>query len=182
MVSLKIAVKDNKLIKVRDTLMIEDAINSIKCSFEFRSDWSNLQKTVVFARGHIFPATQNPETISVSLDANNECMVPQEIISENGQFSIGLFGESEGTRVVTNWLYYKTQLGCYDVGIVPNPPTPSVYDKILTDLNNKSDIDHTHSEYITLEESDTFIEEKVSQTIDEILETSFDAGKIIERS
>lgn len=182
MVSLKIAVKDNKLIKVRDTLMIEDSINNIKCIFEFRSDWDNIIKKVVFARGHIFPATQNPETVSVSLDENNECMVPPEIISENGQFSIGLFGENEDGRVVTNWLYYKTQWGCYEVGLNPNPPTPSVYDKVLMELNNKSDINHTHSEYITREESDTFIEESVSQAIDEILVSSFDAGKIIERS
>ena len=180
MVSLKIAVKDNKLIKVRDTLMIEDTINSIKCSFEFRSDWSNLQKKVVFARGHIFPATKNPQTIPISLDENNECMVPPEIISENGQFSIGLFGENEDMRVVTNWLYYKTSMGCYDVGIAPNPPTASVYDEIMTALNNKSDVHHIHNEYITREDSDTFIEESVSQAIDEFFGSSFDAGPIIE--
>ena len=64
MVLLKIAVKNNKLIKVKDTLMIEDAINGIKCQFEFRSDWSALKTTAVFARGHIYPATENPQTIS----------------------------------------------------------------------------------------------------------------------
>ena len=50
MVLVKIAVQDNKLIKVRDTLMIEDTINGIKCAIEFRTDWSGLQKTIVFAR------------------------------------------------------------------------------------------------------------------------------------
>lgn len=181
MVLIKIAVKDNKLIKVRDTLMIEDTINGIKCEFEFRSDWSNFQKTIVFARGHIYPATQNPQTISVLLDENGECIVPPEILSENGEFSIGLFGENDSLRIVTNWLYYKTQWGCYDTGIAPNPPTPSVYEEILASLNNKSDVDHTHSEYITKEESNTFIEEGVSQTIDEIFGTgTIDAGSIIE--
>lgn len=152
MVLLKIAVKDNKLIKVRDTLMIEDTINGIKCQFEFRSDWSALETKVVFARGHIYPATENPHTIPASLDDNNECIVPPEIISERGEFSIGLIGENDNTRIVTHWLYYKTKLGCYDAITPPNLPTPSEYDKILAALNNKSDINHKHDEYATDEE------------------------------
>lgn len=64
MVLLKIAIKDNKLMKVRNTLMIEDTINGIRCNFEFRSNWSNLKPLVVFARGHIYPATKNTQTIS----------------------------------------------------------------------------------------------------------------------
>lgn len=163
MVLLKIAVKDNKLIKVKDTLMVEDTINGIRCKFEFRSDWSTLKTKVVFARGHIYPATKNPETISASLNDENECVVPPEIISERGEFSIGLFGENEDSRIVTNWLYYKTKLGCYDAGIAPNPPTPSEYEKILAALNNKSDIDHKHDEYTT--------NEKTRELTEYILET-----------
>ena len=174
---------DNKLIKVRDTLMIEDTINGIKCHFEFRSDWSALKPTVVFARGHIYPATQNPQTISALLDDNNECIVPPEIVSESGEFSIGLFGENDTTRIVTDWLYYKTKWGCYDTGIAPNPPTPSAYDKILGVLNNKSDIDHIHEEYVTKEEIDELIKENVSKATDELFNSmNLDAGKIIERS
>ena len=153
MVLLKIAVKNNELIKVRDTLMIEDTVNGIRCQFEFRCDWSALETKVVFARGHIYPATQNPQTIPALLDDNNECIVPPEIVSERGEFSIGLIGENDQTRIVTNWLYYKTQLGCYDAITPPNPPTPSEYDKILGALNNKSDIGHKHDEYVTNEET-----------------------------
>lgn len=153
MVLLKIAVKDNKLIKVRDRLMIEDTVNGIKCHFEFRSDWSALKTTVAFARGHIYPTTENPQTITASLDNNNECIVPPEIISERGEFSVGLVGENDNTRIVTHWLYYKTKLGCYNAITPPNPPTPSEYDKILGALNNKSDIDHKHNEYTTDEEA-----------------------------
>lgn len=183
MVLLKIAVKDNKLIKVRDRLMIEDTINGIKCHFEFRSDWSNLNPAVVFARGHIYPATKNPQTITASLDNNNECIVPPEIVSDAGEFSIGLFGESGMNRIVTDWLYYKTSPGCYNAGIAPNPPTPTVYDQILGALNNKSEVNHIHTEYITREEIDELIKENVSKVTDDFFDSiSFDAGKIIERS
>lgn len=183
MVLLKIAVKNNKLIKVKDALMIEDTINGIRCQFEFRSDWSALETTVVFARGHIYPATQNPQTIPALLDDNNECAVPPEIISERGEFSIGLFGEDDDKCIVTNWLYYKTQLGCYDVCTPPNPPTPSEYDKILGALNNKSDINHTHNEYVTREEINKIIKEELSNATDEFFNSvSLDAGPIIEGS
>lgn len=155
MILLKIAVKDNKLIKVRDTLLIEDTINSIKCVFEFRSDWSNLKKTVVFARGHITPAITEPYTIPITLSEDNQCIVPPEIISEKGEFSIGLFGEDSDSRVVTNWLYYKSIMGCYDTGIAPNPPQPSVYEEILIELNNKSERVHDHNDkYYTKPEVD----------------------------
>lgn len=170
MVLLKIAVKDDKLIKVRDRLMIEDTINGIKCHFEFRSDWTNLKTTVAFARGHVYPATENPQTIPAFLDDNNECVVPPEIISERGEFSIGLIGENDGTRIVTHWLYYKTQLGCYDAITTPNPPTPSEYDRILGALNNKSDINHTHDEYVTNDEMTNVLKDKQ----DVIAENTYD--------
>lgn len=173
MVLLKIAVKDNKLIKVRDRLMIEDTVNGIKCHFEFRSDWSTFKKTVVFARGHVYPATKNIQTIPAFLDDNNECVVPPEIISERGEFSIGLIGENDDVRIVTHWLYYKTQLGCYDVLTPPNPPTPSEYEKILGALNNKSDIDHKHDEYTTNEETQV-----LAEYILETLKNSIKVSKI----
>lgn len=177
MVLLKIAVKDNKLIKVRDTLMIEDTINGIKCNFEFRSNWSDLKPKVVFARGHIYPATKNPQTISAFLDDNNECIVPPEIVSESGEFSVGLFGECDNTRIVTDWLYYKARWGCYDTGVAPNPPTPSVYEQILGALNDKSDKDHTHTEYTTKEEANVLIEEIIGKHFSG---GTIDAGPIIE--
>lgn len=173
MVLLKIAVKDNKLIKVRDTLMIEDTINGIRCQFEFRSDWSALETTVVFAQGHIYPATQNPQTIPALLDDNNECVVPPEIISERGEFSIGLIGANDDQRIVTHWLYYKTKLGCYDAITPPNPPAPSEYDKILGALNNKSDIGHKHDEYTTNEET-----QALAEYIFETLKSSIKAAKL----
>jgi hypothetical protein len=175
MVLLKIAVKNNKLIKVKDYLMIEDTINGIKCSFEFRSDWSDLSTTVVFGRGHIYPATQNPQTIPASLDDNNECVVPPEIISESGEFSIGLLGENDNVRIVTDWSYYKTKPGCYDAYTPPNPPTPSEYDKILGALNNKSDIDHTHDEYMTNEEA-----KDLTEYILDVFQSNMKVAKIVE--
>lgn len=173
MVLLKIAVKDNKLIKVKDTLMIEDTVNGIKCRVEFRSDWSALKTTVVFARGHIYHTTKNPQTITASLDNNNECTVPPEIISERGEFSIGLLGENNDCRIVTDWLYYQTQFGCYDVCVSPNPPTPSEYDRIVGALNNKSDIDHKHDEYTTNEET-----QALTEYILETLKNSIKVAKI----
>ena len=151
MIELKIAVKDNKLIKVRDTLLIEDTINNIRCCFEFRSGWDNEVPKVVFVKGHIYPATKNPQSITVELE-NNACVVPPEIIASNGEFSVGLFGESNSGTVVTNWLYYKTRWGCYDIGISPNPPAPSEYDQVIKALGNKSDINHIHEEYVTDDE------------------------------
>ena len=89
--------------------------------------------------------------------------MPPEIVSESGEFSVGLFGENDNTRIVTDWLYYKTRWGCYDTGITPNPPTPSVYEQILGAFNDKCDKDHMYTECITKEEFNVFIEETMNK-------------------
>ncbi len=140
MVLLKMAVKNNKLIKVRDTLMIEDSVGYIHCQFEFRTaDWDLCTKTAVFSRGHITPSIKDPYVIRVQLREDGTCVVPAEISADGGSFSIGLYGECNGKVIVTNWLYFKIGQGCYDSGEGTIVPSEGVWDRLYDAIGKKVD-------------------------------------------
>lgn len=167
-----LAATHGKLSKVRDCLLIEDSINSIQCQFEFRtSDWDNTSKTAVFVRGWATPSTPSADMIVVMLDENNECIVPHEVLNKGIAFSVGVFGSSDGYRIVSNWMYYKIKDGCFAEGSSPIDPSPTVYEQILEALKNKSNVGHNHDErYYTKEESDELLNDIESAYTDAIIE------------
>lgn len=158
-----------KLTKVRDCLLIEDSINSIQCQFEFRtSDWDNTSKTAVFVRGWATPSTPSADMIVVMLDEDNTCNVPYEVLNKGTAFSIGVFGSSDGYRIVSNWMYYKIKDGCFAEGSSPIDPSSTVYEQILEALRNKSNVGHNHDErYYTKAESDELLD-NVKPTYDDM--------------
>lgn len=152
-----LAATHSKLTKVRDPLIVEGTVNALKVEFQFRTtDWDSTIKTAVFVRGRATPSTSNADLIHVTLDENNECDVPSEILVPNGHFSVGVFGVGTDHTIPSNWMYYHTADGCYTSGgNTPIDTTPSLYEQILKILQNKSDIGHDHNQtYYTKLESD----------------------------
>lgn len=145
-----------KLSKVRDALAVEGTINALKVSFQFvTSDWNDTTKTVVFVRGRATPSTINEEPVCIILDESNECNVPPEILAKEGIFSVGVFGTRDDYRIVSNWICYKIDNGCYADGNIPIDPSSTIYEQIIAMINNKSEIGHNHDErYYTKEKSD----------------------------
>lgn len=145
-----------KLSKVRDALAVEGTINALKVSFQFvTSDWNDTTKTVVFVRGRATPSTINEEPVCIILDESNECNVPPEILAKEGIFSVGVFGTRDDYRIVSNWICYKIDNGCYADGSIPIDPSSTIYEQIIAMINNKSEVGHNHDErYYTKEESD----------------------------
>lgn len=171
-----LAATHSKLTKVRDAFVTEDSINSVRCKFEFRtSDWDKTFKTAMFVAGEAKPFTPSDEIIPMTLDENNECDVPFEVLKD-GTFSVGVFGVADNGRIVSNWTYHRIADGCFAEGAESLKPTPSVYEQILATIKN-----HTHDGYITEEEINEIIKENVSQSISEIFGSdTIDAGPINE--
>ena len=158
-----LAVTNGKLSKVRDALAVEGTINALKCGFQFRTqDWDGTTKTAVFVRGRATPSTTNADITYIILDENNECDVPAEILEKDGMFSVGVFGESENYRIVSNWMCYKITDGCYADGSTPVDPGSSAYNQLIKMIKSKSDIGHNHAElYYTKDESeDRFVSQE----------------------
>lgn len=158
-----LAVTNGKLLKVRDALAVEGTINALKVEFQFRTqDWDDTTKMAVFVRGRAIPSTTNADITYVMLDENNECDVPAEILEKDGMFSVGVFGESENYRIVSNWMCYKIADGCYADGSTPVDPGSSAYNQLIKMIKSKSDIGHNHAElYYTKDESeDRFVSQE----------------------
>ena len=129
-----IAAKHHELVKVKDTRGTTNTVGALRCKFDFRTqDWQHSAKTAMFCNGDVI---LHPEVIknaiAVPLDEDNECAVPYEVLTDTLPYSIGVWGVTDsGLRVVSNWLVFNAQVGCYAEGNAPSNPEQTVYDEIL---------------------------------------------------
>lgn len=160
--AIVIAAKHGELIKVRDYSGITDTIGALRCKFEFRTnDWDNATMTAVFCKGNM---ATNPEivdgAIGVLLDSIDECAVPAEVLTRDAKyFSVGVWGvTAAGFRIVSKWLVFRIEDGCYVDATEPIEPTPTVYEQIMSALSLKAPINHEHNDiYYTKKEFDELI-------------------------
>ena len=131
--AIVIAAKHHELIKVKDTRGTTNTVGALRCKFQFRTeDWLHSAKTAMFCNGDV---VLHPEVIdsaiAVPLDIDNECAVPYEVLTDTLPYSIGVWGVTDsGLRVVSNWLVFNAQAGCYTEGNAPSDPEQTVYDEI----------------------------------------------------
>jgi uncharacterized protein YjdB len=114
--------------------------------------------TAVFCKGNM---ATNPEivdgAIGVLLDSIDECAVPAEVLTRDAKyFSVGVWGvTAAGFRIVSKWLVFRIEDGCYVDATEPIEPTPTVYEQIMSALGLKASINHEHNDiYYTKSEID----------------------------
>ena len=160
--AIVIAAKHGELIKVRDYSGITNTVGALRCKFEFRTnDWDNATMTAVFCKGNM---ATNPEivdgAIGVLLDSIDECAVPAEVLTRDAKyFSVGVWGvTTAGFRIVSKWLVFRIEDGCYVDTTEPIEPTPTVYEQIMSALSLKAPINHEHNDiYYTKSEIDNIL-------------------------
>ena len=95
-------------------------------------DWENAEKTAQF---------QNPKTGEVYesiLDSSNACTIRWEALADSGDMNVAVFGANGGYRVTTN-MGVITVLPTLSGGESDTPPSPDVYQQLLTMLGQKAD-------------------------------------------
>lgn len=114
-------------------MLAEDSQNYVTAVFTFLTDdWDNTEKTAQF---------QNPKTGEVYesiLDSGNACTVRWEALSDSGDMNVAVFGVNGGYRVTTN-MGVITVLPTLSGGESDTPPSPDVYQQLLTMLGQKAD-------------------------------------------
>ena len=171
--AIVIAAKHGELIKVKDYSGITDTVGALRCKFEFRTDdWNNATMTAVFCKGNVATQPSIVNTaIGVLLDGVNECAVPAEVLTRDAKyFSVGIWGvTASGLRIVSKWLVFRIEDGCYVDATEPIEPTPTVYEQIMMALQSKAPVDHKHNDiYYTKEEIDSMelgIDDNILQQI-----------------
>lgn len=141
--AIVIAAKHHELTKVKDTRGTTNTVGALRCRFDFRTaDWDHSVKTAMFCKGD---ALLHPEVadnaIVVPLDGDDECAVPYEVLVDELPYSVGVWGVTDsGLRIVSRWLVFGAQLGCYTDGNAPEDPDPTIYEQILMTARNAVDV------------------------------------------
>lgn len=121
LITLQFAVKGQQL-TYSQPVLAENAVNSVGATFTFSSEWSTLTtRTATFA--------SRTARYDVALTGDT-CVVPHEVLADRS-FCISVRG-SDGTNVLTTTI---AQIGIEQSlisGDTPAPPTPSVYDQLVS--------------------------------------------------
>lgn len=107
--------------------VVSDSVNYLYAHFDFKTDeWSGT-KTAIFKNGE--------QAYEMILDSSDECLVPHEVLSEDGKYiSVSVFSGELVTANVAKVFVIRS--GYTDDLESSQPPTPSVYQQILDKLNN----------------------------------------------
>lgn len=95
-------------------------------SFEFDASWDGYERVAVFKAG----ATR----IDCTLEGD-ACTIPWEVLTRSAWLAVGVFG-IDGDRVKpTIWAPSQfVEPGSYGPGDAPAPPTPTVYEQLLNNI------------------------------------------------
>lgn len=101
--------------------------------FTFSEEWETLEKTAVFRSSK---SCEEDIIVNVLLDETNRCMIPWEVMeSADSELTLGVFGVRDGSIVLpTVWAEGGIVLQGVTTGKDIEPPTPSVYEQILSEL------------------------------------------------
>ena len=80
--------------------MVQGSENIYRCTYEVDDIWTGFTLYGVFR-------LNNGNNIGVELDANNQCLIPNEATADVGRCDIGLCGLTETQRLPSNWVRTK---------------------------------------------------------------------------
>ena len=125
MAQLSFAVKHQIINRLDDFVPVAKSKNYLKAQFTFLTDeWTGVI-TTIFSRGDT--------SYNVILDENNECFVPWELLMNSGDIYVSCFCDDLVTATKSRITVVET--GYVDDGENVDPPTPNIYDQIITYFN-----------------------------------------------
>ena len=115
---LSFSVVDQVLNRLDSTTVVAKSKNFLTAKFEFNSVWNDLVKTAQFSNG---------VTVVNRVLVDNKCVVPWEVLQNDGNVSITLFG---GDRLTTKTVRLKVEKCDLQDVTEPAEETPSAYDQL----------------------------------------------------
>lgn len=110
-------------------IIASDSKNYLQAHFNLLSDDWNNTITAIFK-------SDNIGTYTVLLDSDNNCLVPWELLKPNAVIKVSAFCDNLHTAVTAS---FKVAESGYTEGQTPSDPTPTVYEQILKQYENKQD-------------------------------------------
>lgn len=117
---LTFSVRDQIIDRTDGYLPVTDTVD-LKARFEFEGEEWKGTITAVFSH--------EEESYNVILDDNHECVVPWEVIQENGVLYVSVY---KVPLHPTNKAIVYVEPSGYEEGKTPSAPTPSVYEQLIS--------------------------------------------------
>lgn len=108
--------------------------NIQNCQFSFSNEYENLTKMAIFS---------NEENSYQVIILNNTCIIPLEILQTDGTIGLGVYAyEVDGDNLIKRYspkpVFFNVELGSYQLANEITPPSPSVVEQILQELETLS--------------------------------------------
>lgn len=110
-------------------IIASDSKNYLQAHFNLLSDDWNNSITAIFK-------SDNIGTYTVLLDNDNNCLVPWELLKPNAVIKVSAFCDNLHTAITAS---FKVAESGYTEDETPSAPTPTVYEQILKQYENKQD-------------------------------------------
>lgn len=146
---VRVACIDQRLILASTPKIASGGRNEDRVIFEFCSLWTGFEKVAVFYR--------DPEHVyTMVIDTENSCIIPHEVLKDEGEFFFGVFGVNGDVTRTSEILKYRVEKGAITEAAEIPDPTPELYEQLLAlcqpvlagldeRFAGKADADHTHA-------------------------------------
>lgn len=123
---IKASVDEQIMTITNNPLLASGSANTNKLMITFDSEWEGYLKTAVFY--------QDIKKPYFAIMENNTCVVPWEVLENDGILCMGVFGVKENSRITTVINKYKVFKGALTSEMGLQPPTMDVWQQILSAL------------------------------------------------
>lgn len=181
MTTINVQVVDQTLQVVNNPKIASGGQQENEMQFDFCSLWGGYSKTAVFYR--------NEETVYNVILVDDKCIVPDEVLTEEGTFYFGVYGVNGVVRRTTEVKQYEVVKGSFVAGDTPGEPTPDIYQQILAACAEAQtaaeEVRALYSETITVEDLESMVQvitdDAISGTTQDIIDINQGIAGINER-
>ena len=130
MTNILITVADQKLFVTNAPTIASQDVNEDYVIFTFNG-WDGYGKTAIFYRAE---EEDNPNKViyQSAVDGDGKALIPWEVTAEDGKIKIGVYGAKDDIKKTSDIITYKIVKGMFVEGEESQPPTPGLYEQILT--------------------------------------------------
>ena len=125
MSDLRAKLIDQNLTWLNNQAIYSGDINTDRIHFDFCSNWEGYIKTAIFYRS-------TDEIYQQLLDEDNSCIIPHEVLSQEGFICIGVYGVKDDRVLTSQCLRYRVQHGAISDRLSIEPPTLTIYEQVIS--------------------------------------------------
>lgn len=143
---MQIKVNPHTIELIKDKIVNEGEYNINTCYFEFSEEYNGLSKKAVFTNG---------ENTYSQIISNDECIIPYEVLENEGAIIIGVYGyEISGETLIKRYsptpVQFYVEKGSYTIAEESEQPSPTVIEQleeqIEANANNISTLQTTKAD------------------------------------